>query len=107
ASLDDLRASLGDTELEIPRNGSAPQEPRGVIGLLRVSAFNGLKAVAEEAVLTDNELTDDARGLMVMSAAFLVDEQQEASFRHALDNLRERYGTFGVTIDCRGPRMPL
>ncbi|HEX7072124.1 MAG TPA: GvpL/GvpF family gas vesicle protein [Rhodothermales bacterium] len=106
ASLDDLRASLGDTELEVPRNGSAPQEPRGVIGLLRVSAFNGLKAVAEEAVLTDTEPTEDG-GLMVMSAAFLVDEHREAAFRQALDNLRERYGTFGVTIDCRGPRMPL
>lgn len=103
--LADLRASLDDTTLEGVWHDQPAQEARGVIGLLRMSAFNSLKAVSEEAVLTDGEHSD--HGIVVMSAAFLVDEQQEAAFRTTLDNLRERYSMFGVTIDCRGPRMPL
>ena len=103
----DLKATLGDTELEGGWNGVANQEPKGVIGLLRTSAYNALKAVSEEAVLHDGEHAEEARGLVVMGAAFLVDEQREAAFRTALDSLRDRYGMFGITVDCRGPRMPL
>lgn len=104
--LAELEATLDDTQLEDGWQDHHVQESRGVIGLLRTSAFNSLRAVSEEAVMTDGEHSD-GRSVVVMSAAFLVDEQQEASFRMALDNLRERYGMFGITIDCRGPRMPL